>query len=178
MNQNVLSPNEAKQARSTLMLSQKKVSSAVGLNRTVYALYEVGRYLLNDDEQGMLKMHFESLGYQFPERPKPPAPRYQLIKGIAIPTHIKTDKAKRVLNEIAQNDEFIRANAQELAEQHWFTEEPKPEIANNMIELMAYNYCHMRWLRGLDDLLGDDYAEDMKADETTHGALVNQRLYK
>ena len=181
MNYNVLSPLEAKQARHTLMLSQRKVANAIDMNRSTYALFEVGRYLLTENEQLTLKKHFESLDYTFPERPKekmPPPPQYRNINGVSVPNQIKTDKANQVLAQIAKNDVFIKSKAKELTGQHWFTEEPKPEVANKIIELLAYNYCHLRWLRGLDGLLGNDYAEDMNPENTTNGAMVNQRLYR
>ena len=181
MNQNVLLPLEAKKARHTLMLSQRMVAKAVDLNRSSYALFEVGRYLLTEKEQLSLKKHFESLGYAFPEKPekkKTPLPQFRTINGVAVPNRIKTEKANKTLKQIAQNDAFIKSKAKELAVQHWFTEEPKPEMANKIIELMAFNYCHLRWLRGLDDLLGNEYAGDIKPENTTNGARVNQRLYR
>lgn len=181
MNYNVLSPIDAKKARHALMLSQRKVALAVDMNRSIYALFEVGRYLLTEKEQLSLRKHFELLGYTFPERPtekKPPAPTHQLIKGISVPKRISTEKVNKALNQIAQNDAFIQSKSKELAGQHWFTEETKPEEANKIIELMAFNYCHLRWLRGLDDLLGNDFAGDMKPENTTNGAMVNQRLYR
>jgi len=181
MNYNVLSPKEAKQARSTLMLSQRKVANDVDMNRSTYALFEVGRYLLTDKEQLTLKKHYESLGYSFPERPekkKPPPPTHRLIKSIAVPNQINNEQANNVLSQITKNDALIKSKAKELAGVHWWTEELNPEDSNKIMELMSYNYWHLRWLRGLDDLIGDDYAEDMKLENTTNGAIVNQRLYR
>lgn len=181
MNYNVLSPIEAKKARCSLMLAQRKVANAVDMNRSTYALFEVGRYMLTVKEQFTLKKHFESLGYSFPKRPeekKPSPPTFRLIKGFPVPNQIKTEKANKVLSQITKNDAYIRSKAKEQAGVHWFTEEPKPESANKIIELMAYNYCHLRWLQGKADLIGNDFAEDMEPEHTTNGAMVNQRLYR
>ncbi len=178
---NVLLPIESKKARCCLMLPQHKVANAVDINRTTYALFEVGRYILNEKEQLTLKNHFESLGYTFPKRTKekkPPLPKFRLIQSIAVPNQIKTEEAKKVLIQIAKNDAFIKSKAKGLAGVHWWTEEPNPEGANKIIELMAYNYCHLRWLQGQTDLIGNEFAEDMDPKHTTNGAMVNQRLYR
>lgn len=181
MNNNVIAPEEAKRARTSLYLSQSKISGAIGMHRTKYALFEVKRYIFTEKEQLTLKKHFESLGYVFPERPavkKLPAPQFRVIKGIAVPNRISTKKANEALAQVTQNDDHIQSKVKEIAGLHWFSEELKSEAANKLIELMAYNYCHLRYLRGLDDLIGDEFAEDMEPDRTTNGAIVNQRLYR
>jgi hypothetical protein len=181
MNNCVITPEEAKRARTSLYLSQNKISGAIGVHRTKYALFEVKRYIFTEKEQVTLKKHFESLGYVFPERPtvkKPPPPKFRVINGIAVPNRISTEKANKTLAQITHNDNFIQSKAGEAAGLHWFSEELKPETANKIIERMAYNYCHLRWLMGLNDLVGDEYAKDMEPEKTTNGAIVNQRLYR
>ena len=181
MNNSAITPEEAKRARTFLYLSQSKISGAIGFHRTKYALFEVKRYIFTEKEQITLKKHFEFLGYVFPERPavkNPPPPQFRVIGGIAIPNRISTEKAKKELAQVKQNDNFIQSKEKEIAGLHWFTDEPKTEAANKIIELMAYNYCHLRWLMGLNGLVGDKFAKNMEPEEATNGAIVNQRLYR
>ena len=177
----LITPEEARRARTSLYLSQSKISGAIGVHRTKYALFEVKRFVFTEKEQITLKKHFQSLGYVFPERPavkKPPPPQFRVVGGIAIPNRISTKKANKALVQVTQNDDYIQSKAKEIAGLHWFSEEPKPEAANKIIERMAYNYCHLRWLMGLDDLVGDKFAQDMEPEKTTNAAIVNQRLYR
>lgn len=177
----LITAEEARRARTSLYLSQSKISGAIGVHRTKYALFEVKRYIFTEKEQLTLKKHFESLRYVFPERPtmkKPPSPKFRIIKGIAVPNRISTEKANKALAQVSKNDDYIESKTDEVAGLHWFTDELKPEAANKMIELMAYNYCHLRWLMGLDRLVGDDFSADMEPEETTNGAIVNERLYR
>ena len=62
MNSSVITPEEARIARTSLYLSQSKISGAIGVHRTKYALFEVKRYIFSEKEQVTLKKHFESLG--------------------------------------------------------------------------------------------------------------------
>ncbi len=181
MNNSLITPEEARRARTSLYLSQSKVSGAIGMHRTKYALFEVKRYIFTEKEQVTLKKHFESQGYVFPERPavkKPPHPQSRVMSGIDVPNQISTKKANKALAQVNRNDDYIQSKAKEIAGLHWFSEEMKPEAANKILELLAYNYCHLRYLRGLDDLVGDEFAEDMQPEKTTNGAIVNQRLYR
>ncbi len=181
MNNSVITSEEARRARTSLYLSQSKISGAIGVHRTKYALFEVKRYILSEKEQVKLKKHFESQGYVFPERPaveKPPPPQYRVIGGISVPIGISTEKANKALARVTKNDDYIESKVDEIAGLHWFTDELKPEAANKIIERMACNYCRLRWLMGLNDLVGDNFAEDMEPEKTTNGAIVNQRLYR
>ena len=181
MSNSGITPEEARRARTSLYLSQSKISGAIGVHRTKYALFEVKRYIFTEKEQVTLKKHFESLGYVLPERPaakKPPPPQYRVIGGISVPIGISTEKANKALARVTKNDDYIESKAKEAAGLHWFSEELKPEAANKIVELMAYNYCHLRWLMGLSDLVGDKFAKDMEPEKATNGALVNQRLYR
>lgn len=176
-----ITPEEARRARTSLYLSQSKVSDAIAMHRTKYALFEVKRYIFTEKEQLTLRKHYESLGYAFPEQPaarKPPAPKSRLIKGIAVPNRISTEKANKTLTQISQNDNYIQSKAKEIAGLHWFSEELKLEEANKIIELMAYNYTHLRWLIGSSGLLGEKFIKDMEPEKTTNGAIVNERLYR
>lgn len=181
MNNSEITSEEARRARTSLDLSQSNISGAIGVHRTKYALFEVKRYIFTEKEQITLRKHFESLGYVFPERPsvnKPPPPQFRLMKGIAVPNRIPTKKANEALLQVSQNDDYIGSKSKEVAGLHWFTDEPKTEAANEIIELMAFNYSHLRWLMGSNDLIGDKYAEDMEPEKTTNAAIVNQRLYR
>ena len=181
MNNRVITPEEARRARTSLYLSQSKISGAIGVHRTKYALFEVKRFIFTEKEQVTLKKHFESLGYAFPERPlvkKPPPPQYRVIGGISVPIGISTEKANKALVRVTKNDDYIESKVDEIAGLHWLTDELKPEAANKIIELMAYNYCHLRWLMGLNGLVGDKFAKNMEPEEATNGAIVNQRLYR
>lgn len=176
----VITPEEAKRARTSLYPPQSKISGAIDVHRTKYALFEVKRYIFTKKEQITLRKNFESLGYVFPERPtvKKPPPQFRLMGGVAVPNRISSKKANKALAEVSKNDNYIQSKSKEVAGLHWFTDEPKTEAANQIIELMAYNCCHLRWLMGSNDLIGDKFAKDMEPEKTTNGALVNQRLYR
>jgi len=171
----VLSPLEAKKARHSLMLSQIKVANALQMNRSIYALFEVGRYLLTENEQLSIKKYFETKGYSFPERPKPP---FREIEGISVPNRIKTEKAKEIQKRIKRNDKEIERLSKDRSGVHWWNEEPLSKGADKVVRLMAYNYAWTRYLRGMPGITGDLYASDLEAEKTTNGALVNEWLYR
>lgn len=60
---NILSPSEAKQARASAKLSQAKVASDLGINRTYLSLFEGGRYVFDDSTLIALRDYYEELGF-------------------------------------------------------------------------------------------------------------------
>ena len=65
MSNSIITAEDARRARTSLYLSQSKISEAIGAHRTKYALFEVKRYIFTEKEQLTLRKHFESLGYVF-----------------------------------------------------------------------------------------------------------------
>ena len=61
----ILSPDEAKEARAGIGLSQNKVAQSVGISRTNLALFEVKKYLLDDGILTQLKQFYIDAGYEF-----------------------------------------------------------------------------------------------------------------
>jgi len=55
----ILTPDEAKQARAAVGLSQSKVAQATGISRTNLALFEVKKYLLDDAALTALKQFYQ-----------------------------------------------------------------------------------------------------------------------
>ena len=55
----ILTPDVAKQARAAVGLSQSKVAQATGISRTSLALFEVKKYLLDDDTLTTLKQFYQ-----------------------------------------------------------------------------------------------------------------------
>lgn len=60
---NIISHSEAKQARALTKLSQGKVASDLGINRTYLSLFESGKYVFDDSILLDLRDYYEELGF-------------------------------------------------------------------------------------------------------------------
>ena len=60
-----MTPHEAKTAREALALSQSRVATEIGINRTYVSLFEAGRYILDDASISKLQSLYEAHGYDF-----------------------------------------------------------------------------------------------------------------
>lgn len=114
----ILTPDEAKQVRATVGLSQSKVAQAIGISRTNLALFEVKKYLLDDTALTSLKQFYQDTGYDFSdsysvEQPDSMAesptdvPKHtgiRLMDGYAVPAGLPEEDAEFVLAEILAID--------------------------------------------------------------------------
>lgn len=61
----MLTPEQARQARSALKLSQSAVAAQTGINRTYLSLFEGSKYAFDDDTQDTLRSFYEDQGHTF-----------------------------------------------------------------------------------------------------------------
>ena len=182
----ILSPDEAKAARATVGLSQNKVALAVGISRTNLALFEVKKYLLDDETLIQLKQFYTNFGYEFGgltmveqdnsvsdnNTDYDVAPGVRLMDGFAIPEGVDTDEAENLLEEISDNDSQIEALSDVKPNVGWFSGEPDTEGVEQLLRLHARNYLLTRCLQG-------HIFEGAKAiNENDSESLTNGLLFK
>jgi len=183
----ILTPNEARQARTALGLSQSKAAQGVGMNRSQLALFEVKKYLLDDETLVSLKQFYESQGFTFsgpesdvqPEAVQPSRPvksrgstGIRLIDGFAVPEGIGADEAETLLNELADNDRRIAQLASKKAGVGWWDDAPKKDGLNELLRLHARNYLLTRQLQGHQLLTEEEYSKEAAPESVSNGKLL------
>lgn len=188
----ILTPDEAKAARAAVGLSQNKVAQSVGISRTNLALFEVKKYLLDDNALTRLKQFYIDAGYAFAgsatvEQPGLTADAMpkdtlshgiRLMDGYAIPEGIDEDEAEGILAEIADNDSQIEELSAEIPDVGWFSDEPDTEGLDQLLRLNARNYVLTRLLQGHDWNSAQAANDDGAADSATNGMLFNAAIQK
>ena len=184
----ILTPDAAKQARAVVGLSQSKVAQATGVSRTSLALFEVNKYLLDDDTLTKLKQFYQDAGVDFPvnstvEQPvSAPEPvtdtleetGLRLMDGYAIPAGFPEDEAESILSEIGANDFEINELFNQKSGVGWLSGEPKKEGLNILLKLHARNYVLTRRLQGHALLNKEVRTEDTPVEEVTNSMLFNE----
>lgn len=189
----ILTPENAKLARAFIGLSQNKVAQSVGISRTNLALYEVKKYLLDDQALTRLKQFYIDTGYSFDDgstvveqasedesADNDSLPDHssgvRLMDGYAIPEGFDEDKAERILSEIYSNDQAIAELSGQVPDVAWFSDEPDTDGLDQLVRLSARNYALVRCLQGhdwLNDLAANDASVD---DAVTNGMLFNAKI--
>jgi DNA-binding XRE family transcriptional regulator len=187
----ILTPNEAKQARAALGLSQNKAAQGAGISRTKLALFEVKKYLLDDGTLLSLKQFYENLGHLFDEQAsdvqqatvKPvqsAKPMYstgvRLVDGFAVPAGLDINDTETILAELAENDNQIALLSSKKAGVSWWSEELKTEGLNELLRLHARNYLLTRLLQGHEHLAEGNYADDVEPEAVTNGQLLHNLI--
>lgn len=171
----IIDNDQAKDARTRLGLSQGKVASSVGLNRTYLSLFENGQYLLPDADLQKLRAYYTDMGIEFSDGqlldhqdfdapgpaagPNEPQRGVRIMDGFAVPLNADTDEVESLLAEYADNKaEISRLCQYDIRKHH--TDEPflfgDPEIDETAVEkctrevlvLMARNYYLVERLQG------------------------------
>ena len=187
----ILTPDDAKQARAFVGLSQSKVAQATDISRANLALFEVKKYLLDDDVLIKLKQFYQEAGHTFPDdspveqvdsTPEPVTDPFEatgtrLMDGFAVLEGFTEDEAESILNEIHANDAEIEALACQKSGQHWWTEKPLLDGVNKLLVLHARNYVLTRRLRGHTLLNNTVCTEDTPVDEVTNNMLFNKIVF-
>lgn len=188
MNNAILTPDEAKQARAAIGLSQSKVAQATGISRTNLALFEVKKYLLDDQALTLLKQFYQDAGHSFTDSPTieqpespPESPAKQprstgirLMDGYAVPEGFDEEEVEAILAEIQSNDAECEALSEEKSGVTWWSEQPKTEGLNKLLALQARNYVLIRRLQGHELLNGPLLAENTPPEEVTNGMLYRE----
>src|SRR5713101_519161 len=68
----VLTAQQAKHARSAAQLSQGKVATDLGINRSYLSLFESGKYVLDDNTLAQLRDYYEDHGISLDGAPGAP----------------------------------------------------------------------------------------------------------
>lgn len=184
----ILTPDDAKQARAAVGLSQSKVAQATGISRTSLALFEVKKYLLDDDTLTNLKQFYQDAGYDFsdnstvkqpvstpePVNNSPEATGHRLMDGYAIPAGFPEDEAESILFEIGANDLEISELSSQKSGMNWWTEKPKTDGVNRLLALHARNYVLTRRLQGHELLNNMVRTDETPSEEVTNSMLFNE----
>jgi DNA-binding XRE family transcriptional regulator len=186
----ILNPDDAKQARAAVGLSQSKVAQATGISRTNLALFEVKKYLLDDDTLTKIKQFYQDAGYSFPVNSTveqsvstlepvtdtPEETSFRLMDGFAVPIGIPEEEAELILNEIHANDTEIETLLDKKSGMHWWTEKPNTNGVNRLLVLHARNYVLTRRLQGHELLNNLMRLEDTPLEEVTNSMLFNKAV--
>ena len=183
----ILTPDEAKQARHAVGLSQNNVAKATELSRTVLALFEVKKYFLDDDQLLSLREFYEAQGHTFSEPIEEPTTEYQqtnepespglrLVDGFAVPEGIDEDTVEQILTEYQDNENQIEHLLEKRAGIHWFSGEPKEEGVNKLQLLMSQNYLLAQRLKGHEIFASTTPTDEIDPETVTNSALLHSLL--
>jgi transcriptional regulator with XRE-family HTH domain len=106
-------PQQAKIARSAAQLSQGRVATDVGINRSYLSQFESGKYLLNDATLIRLREYYSKHGAKLESVAHAPSAQFEddfeesnalrLRDGFLLPPEADEDHADALLNEYAEN---------------------------------------------------------------------------
>src|SRR5713101_9558494 len=116
----VLTAQQAKHARSAAQLSQGKVATDLGINRSYLSLFESGKYVLDDNTLTQLRDYYEDHRVSLDDAPSAPdnaktipasttGHGAHLRDGFLLPDAIDDDEADALLTEYAENRAKISA---------------------------------------------------------------------
>jgi len=183
----ILTPDEAKHARAAVRLSQNKVAQATGISRTHLALFEVKKYLLDDDTLTKLKQFYREEGYDFTDNSSVEQPvsiskqvpdvqestGLRLMDGYAIPEGISEEEAELILSKISENNIEIVELASKKSDVNWWSEKPKTERLNRLLILHARNYLLTQRLQGHELLNNTTCTENTPPEDITNSMLFS-----
>src|SRR5258708_39565616 len=106
----VLTAQQAKSARTAAQLSQGKVASDLGINRSYLSLFESGKYVLDDNTLTRLRDYYQDHGASVDDAPgavdnaktisaSTASKRARLRDGFLLPTATDDDEADAMLTE-------------------------------------------------------------------------------
>ena len=170
----ILTPAQAKTARTQLGLSQGKIATMLNMNRSYLSQFENGKYILNDSDLERLRIHYESEGYDFDDT-LGAVPQIsdtdrgnqdssaRIIDGFLVPEYIAQDQIEDLLFEYESNIQKInQLCTYDIRKNHtkrpWF-EDPYidnadvQQLTNEALVLMARNFNIVEELRGHDSCL-------------------------
>ena len=174
---NILNPEQARQARETLGLSQSLVSKETGISRAYISQYETGHRILEDTSQETLNEFYISQGWNPTPTPKgvtneDPSP-FILMDGMLIVKPESESNLEALIDEYYENDELIAELRNEPVESGWLLggldREGSTEKALPLLALYARQYQIKETLQGR---LGDSSKLD-GAEPKTIGDFVD-----
>lgn len=170
----ILTPAQAKKARTNLELSQGNIAGILDMNRSYISQFENGKYLLSDEDLQKLKEHYESLGYDFDNttaETKTGSPssannqdqfdpdcHVRIMDGLVIPDHLDPGFVEDLLFEYQENAQEInrlctynmKANSSHkpIIGKAFLGQETHDQLTREALVLMARNYNIVEELRG------------------------------
>jgi len=188
----VLTAQQAKSARTAAHLSQGKVATDLGINRSYLSLFESGKYVLDDSTLTQLRDYYQDYGVNLDGTPSVPGnaktmpastasegPRFR--DGFLLPDAMDDDEADALLTEYAENREKISALCAEdltkgfLNSLFGVDSDEAAEPVNKVLTLMARNFAIIEQLQGHDTVLLPTPAE-AKREKRTTGDFVSARF--
>jgi len=158
MQRTVLSSEQAKEARLALGLSQGRVATKLGINRSYVSQYESGRYLFGDEQLAAMREFYESAGFEFHQEEDDETGRggdsgrgIRLMDGFVVPPSVSEDEADRILSEYAENARRICELAGRQVQRDFLgflDEEERDGCRREGMTLMARNYALIEELKG------------------------------
>lgn len=160
----VLTAEQAKAARDALHLSQGKVASEVGINRTYLSLFEGGKYVFDDNTLSALRSYYEQQDYDFDSdtdgadmkarisKPRPSSARAVRVKdGFVVPGLMAEEDVEPLLAEYQTNRQKIMQLCGEAPESGFFSAVDSDDLEKRLqivLGLMARNYTLIEQLHG------------------------------
>jgi transcriptional regulator with XRE-family HTH domain len=183
-------PQQAKVARGTAQLSQGRVASDVGINRSYLSQFESGKYLLDDATLTRLRDYYSKHGAKLESVAHAPSAQFEndsdesdtlrLRDGFLLPPETDEDHADALLNEYAENRHridnmctFDLSNSGFLG--FGVDEDKAHKLADEVLSLMAKNYAIVEELQGHDVMHGN-FEQPLKGKNKTVRDFVRLRL--
>jgi transcriptional regulator with XRE-family HTH domain len=162
----VLTAQQAKSARTAAQLSQGKVATDLGINRSYLSLFESGKYVLDDNTLTQLRDYYQDHGVNLDGAPGAPSTAKtipastasdgaRLRDGFLLPEAIDEDEADALLTEYAEYREKISALCAEDLTKGFFYPlfgvdgDEAAECVNKVLTLMARNFSIIEQLQGM-----------------------------
>ncbi len=179
---------QSKAARAALGVSQSKVASATGINRSQFALFEVKKYLLDDAKLKALRTYYEDLGYEFDGNAKVTddvsrsaatvqkslQEDVKVVDRFLVPAGLEEEALESLLAEIDSTDQEIVELAKQPAKFDWLGD-PDLQESQEMLRLMAQNYARVRQLQFGQNQMQKP-ADTVKPIKATVGDMVESML--
>jgi transcriptional regulator with XRE-family HTH domain len=180
----VLTAQQAKRARNAAQLSQGKVATDLGINRSYLSLFESEKYVLDDNTLTQLRDYYQDHGASLDDAPGAPdnaktlpasttSARARLRDGFLLPNATDDDEADALLTEYAENREKISALCAEdltkgfLNSLFGVDDDEAAEPVNKVLTLMGRNFTIIEQLQGHDTVLLPTGAEAKREKRTT-----------
>lgn len=183
-------PQKAKAARVTAQLSQGRVASDVGINRSYLSQFESGKLLLDDATLTRLRDYYLKHGAKLESLTHAPSAQFEdereesnmlrLRDGFLIPPKADEDHVDSLLNEYAQNRHQIRRICDVDLNNSGFLgfgvdEDMANKRTDEVVSIMARNYALIEELQGHEVIMVDSKRSEKGKNRTVRD-FVRLRL--
>ncbi len=159
----LFTPQQAKTARAAAQLSQGRVASDLGINRSYLSQFESGKLLLDDATLNRLRVYYLKYGARLEPAAHAPLPQFEddseegngvrLRDGFLLPPEADENQVDALLNEYAENRRRIADMCSIDLSNSGFLgfgvdEDKGNKRAEEVLGLMARNYAIIEELQG------------------------------